>query len=264
MAAVVAVVAWWASTAVILYRSGLGIGSYRRTFFGATLVLLSGIAALVVSMDDRSVFGAYLGFFGALAVFAWHEVSYLFGFITGSSSSPCPPDVRGWRRFVLGVKTSIYHELAVLATVVLLALASSGAANSVGLWTLVVLWLMRWSAKLNIFLGVPNLHIEFWPEHLEYLKSYVRVRPMNSFFPVSFVGAVAGIGVLTFYALASAPGSFDRSGAVLLTTLLLLAVLEHLLLVLRVADERIWLPALRSRQMAATGASNGKYHRESI
>ena len=264
LAAVVAVVAWWASTAVILYRSGLGSSSYRRTFIGATLVLVSGVSALAASLDDRSVIGAYLGFFGALAVFAWHEVSYLFGFITGSSSSPCPPGIQGWRRFVLGVKTSIYHELAVLATVVLLALASADAANTVGLWTLVVLWLMRWSAKLNIFFGVPNLHMEFWPEHLDYLKSYARVRPMNSFFPISFLCAIATIGLLTVDAFGSAPGSFDRSGAVLLITLLVLAALEHVLLVVRVSDERIWSPALRSHDPTSAGVSADKYPGKSI
>ena len=32
-----------------------------------------------------------------------------------------------------------------------------GGANQVGTWTFLVLWVMRLSAKLNVFLGVPNL-----------------------------------------------------------------------------------------------------------
>ena len=53
------------------------------------------------------------------------------------------------------------------------ALTRDGA-NQVGLWTFVILWAMRQSAKLNVFLGVRNLSEEFLPEHLRYLETSLR------------------------------------------------------------------------------------------
>jgi len=245
---VVAIVAWWLSTVVILYRAGLPRHSFRRTLIGATGVALLGVGLLYVSLDDRSPTGAYLAFFGALAVFAWHEVSYLFGFVSGPKPQACPEHCSGWARFVRGVNTCIYHELAVVASVLALALATFGAANQVGLWTLTILWLMRWSAKMNIFLGVPNLHVEFWPEHLAYLRSFVRERSMNALFPLSIIVATTFIALLVVAAAEAAPGSADRTGATLLATLLTLATLEHWLLILRLPDELLWQPGLRSRR----------------
>jgi putative photosynthetic complex assembly protein 2 len=41
--------------------------------------------------------------------------------------------------------------------------------NQVGTGTFAVLWVMRISAKLNLFLGVRNLSEELLPPHLAYL-----------------------------------------------------------------------------------------------
>ena len=244
---VIAVAAWWLSTIVLIYRAGLPASSFRATLGAATVVMALGALALVASRDDLSPAGVYLAFFGALTVWAWHEVTYLFGFVSGPRPAVCPPGCGGWRRFLLGLKTCVYHELAVVATAALIAGLTWQAGNRVALWTFVILWLMRWSAKLNIFLGVPNFHAELWPEHLRYLESFVRDRPMNGLFPFSMVAAAVGIGVLTNAALGAAPASAERIGAVLLVTLLVLAAIEHLFLVLRVSDQRLWAPGLRSR-----------------
>ena len=182
-------------------------------------------------------------------------MSYLFGFVSGPRPEACPPDTRGWRRFVLGVKASVYHELAIVATAVALAVLTFGSSNRVGLWTFIVLWLMRWSAKLNIFLGVRNLHAEFWPEHLGYLQSFTRTRPMNELFPWSIAAAVLALFGLGFLAAKAGAGSPERTGAVLLATLLALAMLEHCLLMLNVRDELLWRPGMRSRRDSGAAAS---------
>ncbi len=246
------ILAWWLSTVVILYRAGLPERTSGRTLAGATVVMLLGVIALLVSRDDTSTSGAYLAFLAALAIWGWHEVSYLFGFVSGPRPAACPPDTHGWRRFVLGVKTCIYHELAVVATAVTIGWLTWGAANRIALWTFVILWLMRWSAKLNIFLGVRNLHDDFWPKRLQYLKSFVRERAMNELFPVSIIVATAGIAALSVAAVDAGDNVPQRTGATLLATLLALATIEHWLLVLRVPDEKLWLPGLRSRR----GVSN--------
>lgn len=252
----VATAVWWLGTVIILYRAGMPSASFGRTLIGATAALIFGAYALVVSRNDPSALGAYLAFVGAIAVFGWHEVSYLFGFVSGPRPEPCPEDCSGWDRFVRGVKTCVYHEIAVVLTVVLLAALTLNAENQVGLWTLVVLWLMRWSAKLNIFLGVRNLHVEFWPEHLAYLQSFTRQRPMNALFPLSIAAAAVFIFLLVDAAMSSAPGSAQRIGATLTATLLALATLEHVFLVLRVPDELLWQPGMLSRRSSRSDATS--------
>lgn len=243
-----AAVAWWLSTVVLIYRAGLPRQTFTTTFIGTTVVMLLGVAVLLLSRDNATAAGAYLAFLGALSIWAWHEVSYLFGFISGPRPAECPPEASGWRRFVLGVKTCIYHELAVIVTAALIAMATWNAPNQVGLWTFVILWLMRWSAKLNIFLGVRNLHVEFWPEHLRYLKSYVRNRDMNELFPVSIIAATFGLCGLVVVAVNAGDDLFRRTGASLNATLLALAMLEHWLLVLKVRDDALWQAGMRSRR----------------
>ncbi len=240
---------------LIIYRAGMPRRSFLATLAGATVIVAIGIWALAVSRNDTSVSGAYFAFLGGLAIWGWHEVSYLFGFISGPRPEACPPGCTGWQRFVLGVKTCLYHELAVLATVAVLAAVLWQAENQVGLWTFVILWLMRWSAKLNIFLGVRNLHEEFWPEHLSYLTTFVRRRPMNELFPVSVLVATLGAIALVVSAVGAADDLAWRAGAILLATLLALATLEHWLLVLRVNDDALWRPGMRSRRDSGAPAN---------
>lgn len=250
-----AIAAWWLSTVLIIYRAGLPRWSFSATLMGTSVVMLAGVLALAVSRNDVSTSGAYLAFFGALAVWGWHEVSYLFGFVTGPRPEACPPHVMGWQKFILGVKTCIYHELAIVVTAAALIGISWSAANRVGLWTFVILWLMRWSVKLNIFLGVRNLHEEFWPEQLSYLKSFVRRRRMNELFPFSIVLSLLGLGALIYFAVSSGDNLAQRTGATLLATLLALAIVEHLLLVLDVSDDALWLPGMRSRRDGRASAN---------
>lgn len=252
---IIAVAAWWSSTVVLIYRAGLAPGSFRATLGGATVVMLLGVGAVIASRDDASAVGAYAAFFGGLAIWAWHEVSHLFGFVSGPRPEACPPGASGWRRFVLGVKTCIYHELAVVATACGIAALVWSATNRVALWTFVILWLMRWSAKLNIFLGVRNLHEEFWPEHLEYLKTFVRRRSMNKLFPLSILLASTALAALAFVAISADGDLARRTGALLLATLLTLAIVEHGFLVLKLSDDVLWRPGLRSRRNSGAPAN---------
>lgn len=244
---------WWSSTLLVLYLNGLTREAARRSFAIGTVVAAAAAVALVATVDDGSVGGAYLAFACGLILWGWHELSYYAGVITGPGCRPCPAEAGGWERFGRGVRTSIHHELAVVATAGLLALVVAGAPNQIGLWTFVILWLMRWSAKLNIFLGVRNLHEEFWPDRLRYLSSYARRRRMNALFPASMVISSLVLARL----LTAAPGTGDDPagtvGLVLLATLLALAILEHVLLMLPCSDERLWELAMRSRRGRSPG-----------
>lgn len=243
---VVAVALWWGATVAMLYRTGLPEASFPRTLTIATVLAFAGLVVIARTTGMATVPGAYAAFAGALMVWAWHEISYFLGFVTGPRPEPCPSHCTLWQRFVLGVQASLYHELAVIATGGLLLILTWGAANRVALWTYCILWAMRWSAKLNIFLGVRNLHMDFLPQRLQYLSSYVSRKDMNPLFPVSMIGAAIFVGICITHA-SSATSVFVVTGAVLCATLLALAMLEHLFLMFDVPDRMLWRLGLGDR-----------------
>jgi putative photosynthetic complex assembly protein 2 len=167
----------------------------------------------------------------------------------------CPPGAAGWRRFALATETLIYHELALVAAAIAVVSLTWGEPNQVGTWTFVILWVMRQSAKMNVFLGVRNLSEEFLPPHLQYLKSFFRRRPMNLLFPVS-VTASTVVAVLLFkVALQAEAASFDQAAFLFLATLLTLAVLEHWFLVIPLPVGALWNWSLRSRDVERPAAA---------
>jgi putative photosynthetic complex assembly protein 2 len=117
----------------------------------------------------------------------------------------------------------------------------------VGLWTYLVLWGMRQSAKVNVFLGVRNLGESFLPEHLKYLGTYFQRRPMNVLFPFSVTLGTGAAALVWWQLLVDGGGSpFQRAGLALTGTMLALGALEHWLLVLPLPTEALWRWGLRS------------------
>ena len=123
--------------------------------------------------------------------------------------------------------------------------------NQVALGTFTLLWVMRLSAKLNLFLGVRNLGEQFLPAHLTYLPSYFRRRAMNALLPVVFVAASAVAVAMVLEAPLLQGGA--RAANLLLASMLVLALAEHLLMVLPWQGTALWRWAMR-RQAAAAGA----------
>jgi putative photosynthetic complex assembly protein 2 len=241
---------WWFSTGLILYLDGLPKWTYGWSFGGATLLLAAALFGLHQTSTDTSVTGAYVAFTCAVLVWGWVEVSFLMGYITGPRRTPCP-DAVGWRRFTAAVEVILHHELAIVAVAVMVLAATWGGANQVGTWTFAILWSMRQSAKLNLFLGVRNLNEQFLPEHLGYMQSYLRRRRMNFLFPVSVTVATGLAALLWERAFAPEVGAFGTAGLILVGTLLTLAILEHWFLVLPLPSEALWSWGLRSRKPAA-------------
>ena len=244
----VAVLAWWLTTVVALYRIGMRASSYRQTFVGASLLAVAGMLVIVVTLPNATVMSAYLGFAGALALWGWHELSYYLGYVTGPDPVACPPDCSTRERFVRGVRASLYHELAILLTVVLLFAVCWRAENTVALNTFCILWIMRWSAKLNIFLGARNVHMEFLPPHLQYLSTFMTQRSMNALFPVSMLLAGWVLILLVGNAVEPSASAFTVTGNLVLATLLALAMLEHLLLMVKIPDAVLWRLGTSSRE----------------
>ena len=246
LAALFVLFTWWISTGVILLLDGLPRSTFRYSVTGMSGLALGGLYGLWWSSRFQTKPAAYLAFSCALAVWAWHELTFLLGLVTGPRKEPCPPDARGWRRFVYATAAIIYHELALFLTLLAGVALTWGAPNQVGTWTFLVLWIMRLSAKLNVYLGVRNLTTEFIPEHLRYLLSYFRKARLNPLMPVSITVASTVVWLLLSKSRASDANGFVVVGWTLVATLLAMAVLEHLFLTLPVPDALLWRWALRS------------------
>jgi putative photosynthetic complex assembly protein 2 len=239
-----ALLMWWLSTGFILFLNHLHPGTYRWSLSIVSLMVVGALIGIRSGSVETSQVAAFVGFAQALIIWAWLEMSYFMGLVTGPRKRPCPPDAFGWRRFHLALQTSLYHELAVIACGALIIGLSWGAPNQVAAGTFVTLWLMRWSAKLNLFLGVPNVNTEWFPRPLQFLCSYMPVRPMNLLFPFAVSAATIAVGLL-FFAAGSTADAFLRTAYALVGSLLALAVLEHWFLVLPLRDSRLWNWALR-------------------
>jgi putative photosynthetic complex assembly protein 2 len=251
LAVMFALLLWWFSTGVVLYVVGLP----KRTF-GQSMMVVSVLSALAlvgvaVSSGDTTTLGAYCAFTCALLVWAWHEMSFLTGVVTGPRNAPCPPTAKGWQRFAYATQTLLYHEVAILLTAVLLVVLTWGAPNQIGVWTFLALWVMRLSTKFNVFLGVPNLTEEFLPDNLVFLKSYFRKRPMNLLFPFSVTVSTIVTWALFQEASDAEASGFVIAGYTMLTALVALAVLEHWFLVLPLPVAALWSWGLKSRAAAA-------------
>ncbi len=246
-----AVFIWWFSTGAILYLDGLPARTFKWTMLGTTVLLSAALAGMAASSTDASPNGAYCGFTCAILVWAWQEVAFLLGFVTGPRREPCTPGATGWARTGLALQTVLHHELALLVLAGAVLAVTWGAPNQTAWWTYVILWAMRQSAKLNVFLGVRNLNESFLPEHLKYLQTYFTRKRMNWLFPWSVgLATLAVIPVWrTVYATSSTP--FESVSAALVASLLSLAILEHWFLVLPMPSELLWKWGMVSRDNAA-------------
>ena len=241
-----ALLLWWSSTGAVLYLVSLPAASFRWSMIAATVLAAFCSVGIVLVEDTRTAWSAYLGFAFGLGLWAWHEMSFLFGFVTGPRRVMSASDARGWRRFSHALQTLLYHEVAILVTTIALVAVLADALNQTALWAFVLLWVMRLSAKLNIFLGVPNMNEEFLPAHLAFLRSYFRKRAMNVLFPASVTLGTAACFWLFARGLSDGASAFEAASCLMLATMLALAVLEHWFLVLPVPDAALWRWAMPS------------------
>ena len=238
---------WWLGTGVVLKMVWLDRATMRWSVGGSAVLAALGIGGLVWSARTAEPAYAYLGFASSLAVWAFHELTFLLGLVTGPRKIPCPPDARGWARFAAGTAVVIHHEVALAATLGVVVLMTWGQPNQVGTWTFLVLWAMRLSAKLNVFLGVRNLSEQFVPAHLRYMLGYFRRARMNALMPFSIVLPSIVVVQLATDALASDASAFVRVSCTLVGTILALAILEHVFLAVPLPDALLWKWAIRQK-----------------
>jgi putative photosynthetic complex assembly protein 2 len=250
-----AVFLWWFATGIILWLDRLPRRTFGWSFAGMSVLTLAALTGVFASAGDASVAGAFIAFTSAIVLWGWHEMSFLMGFISGPRKTLCPPDARGWRRFKLAAATLIYHEIALALTALALGVALWWQANQVAALTFALLWIMRLSAKLNLFLGAAHTGEDLLPAHLMYLKSYFRRRRMNALFPVSIVVSASIAIALTTFAFDQGASAFVRTGAALVLALTLLALIEHLFLFLPPPTAWLWSWAMAKPLPAAAPRS---------
>ena len=241
---------WWFSTGVIMYLDGLRKETFRWTMLGATTLLLASLAGLHAVGGDTSARGAYLGFVFGVLVWAWVETAFLTGMVTGPSRAACPPGATGWPRLRAALGAILWHELAIIVGAALIAAVTWDAPNRIGLWTFLAFWVMRQSAKINVYLGVRNLAEAFLPDHLRYLESFFRRRPMNALLPVSVIAGCIACVLLALRALAPDATAHEVAGFSLLAALVALGVVEHVFMVMPVPADVLWRWGLSSRSPA--------------
>jgi putative photosynthetic complex assembly protein 2 len=220
----------------------------------ATVVLGVSLHGLAATSADTSVTGAYLAFGFALAAWGWNEMGFLMGIITGPRDTAMPEGATGLRRLGYAIQAVIHHEIAIALTAFAIIVAVGDGPNQVGVWTFVALWVMRLSAKINVYLGVPNITEEFLPPHLVYLKTYFRIRPMNAMFPISIT--LLTLAAVSICNQARLPGAtpYDVTAATLLATLVVLALVEHWFMVLPIPSTKLWEWGLTSHTARAQAA----------
>jgi putative photosynthetic complex assembly protein 2 len=239
LSALFALLLWWASTGIVLYLDQRPEPTHAGSMRVATGLAALALAGLIATREVATVAGACLAFGSAIAIWGWHEMSFLTGRVTGPRRQACPEGCGGARHFRHAVETLIHHEVALAATLVVLVALTWGAANWVGTATFGLLWAMRLSAKFNLFLGVRNPGAELLPPQLAYLASFFGRRRWNALLPLSITGAAVVVAWLARSALTAA-GPFEAAAYGLVAALAALALLEHVFLVLPWSVGRLW------------------------
>jgi putative photosynthetic complex assembly protein 2 len=256
IAALFAVFIWWFSTGIVLVLNGMRRRAYRWSLLVSTVLAVTALFALKHTAQQTGLAGAYCAFTSALLVWGWHELSFLTGWITGPRTTALPAGLKAWPRFVQAVRAILWHELGILMVGVLIISITWNAPNQVGTATFLVLWVMRTSAKLNLYLGVRNLSEEFLPSHLAYLASYFRRRAMNALFPFAVGAAVLALAWMVQRATEPSASATTVLGFTLVGTMLALAIVEHCMLVLPVSTTALWRWALARRAHAVRAVSS--------
>ncbi|MEL6112674.1 MAG: putative photosynthetic complex assembly protein PuhE [Pseudomonadota bacterium] len=236
----VAAFAWWISTGFVLWLVGRPAATFKVSAWAAAFAMAGATIAVLHLRGNVTGAGAYGGFLAGLILWAWHEIMFLLGFVSGPRKTACPDGLSLWQRFIVSTQTIIHHEVAIAVHALVIAILSWGAANKTALWTFLLLWGMRLSAKFVVFFGAPNLSADFLPRHLTYLTSYFSTRTASSFFPVAIVGATSVAAFLIWLASAAMPGTYAAVSWTLLASLAVLAVIEHWALVIPLPDAALW------------------------
>jgi putative photosynthetic complex assembly protein 2 len=237
---------WWFSTGAVLLLVGRsGRVDLLRMGCAASLLIAS-LCGLALTTNDTSIVGAYTAFTSTILLWGAQEIAFLAGWVTGPRPQRCPAGATGLRRFGLALQAILYHELTLLTCGAAILVLTWNGANQIGLWTFVALWVLRQSAKINLFLGVPVTNDELMPSAVRFLRSYFARKSVSVFFPVSVTLATAVLIIMIQRIVEVAATPFDVVGLTLVSTLFALGVVEHWFMLLPMPAMKLWGWGMRS------------------
>ncbi|MEL6237949.1 MAG: putative photosynthetic complex assembly protein PuhE [Pseudomonadota bacterium] len=253
---IVTIAIWFVATGLVAWADNRDRATFPKSLMIGGIAGIAGLLVILSAAQSVSVLAVYAAFVGALLVWGWHEIGFLTGAATGPRREAASPGVRGIERFAEASATVIHHEVILALTALVLISLSWNTPNQIGATVFVLLFGLRLSAKINMFIGVPNSTAEMLPPHLDYLKTYFGRNRMT----LLLSGSIAAIFWVAAWfgslALSAPLGSAEMVGASLLTTLCLLGGLEHLFLALPFRDGMLWGWAFRRPSQAAANKSN--------
>ena len=249
---IVTVAIWFFATGLIAWADSRERATFRRSLMLGGIGGLVGLIVILITSWSVSQLAVYAAFGGALLVWAWHEIGFLTGAAAGPRRVEADPQARGIERFTQASATVIHHEVALALTALMLISLAWNAPNQIGATVFVLMFGLRLSSKINLFVGVPNTSTEMLPVHLGYLKSYFGRNRMTVLLAASIAAILALAWWFASLAIAAPTGSAEMVGASLLTALCLLGALEHIFLALPFRDGMLWGWAF-SKQRNQTG-----------
>lgn len=253
-----ALFAWWVGTLAVLLLSRTRGRARRIALTGSWIVALLVAPLLVLLRPLESVGAVYLGFAAGLVLWGWQELLFLQGVAIGPRRSPSRPDREGLERVREAVEAIAHHEIWLFAVLGVLGVLAWGAAMPVALLTFGLLWIMRLSAKLNLFFGVPHPNGHLFPPRVRHLASFLGRPRRSGFLLVSLAAWLALAGWLFVQGLGSEAAG-TATACFLLSGLTALGALEHLAFLFHFPLEGLWRwEEDEEVREAALGGSTGR------
>ncbi len=238
-----AMFSWWLGTGAILWLVRLPTATFRWSMFGLSFLLGLSLWTAAISMRSHTVINAYIGFVSVIAMWSWHEMAFLTGWLTGPRRVVLDLGLTMRQRFIQSLQVLLHHEMALILNFGLLVTLQQGQPNHMALCTFALLWCMRLSAKLNLFFGVPFVGEQYLPVHLRYIGSYFKQAPVTWCFYLTM-----GVSCVTWGWMVWEVQSglvLVNAAWVLLCSLLGLAIIEHLLMVFAMPLQNLWSWAMK-------------------
>ena len=237
---------WWLFTGLALISAHQDPPIKNLLFGLSTVVAIACLSSVPYIAADHSILAVFFGFLVALLIWAWLELMFLMGVVTGPNKSLALPGIGLGQKFKLALSTMIYHEVVVISVIGLtLFLGGNQPANPIVFFVLLLLWLMRCSTKLNLFFGVRHFNHGWLPKSHKHVASYVSVGKNSALMaPSSFLAAI--FALLLFSRAFATDDTSVALSLFLLAWVAALAAVEHVFLMYRVGEEALWRWAVKS------------------